>query len=185
MINNQYIVYYVFILLAAIFAYLAQVFSTRKNGEYKLNKFLYFISFSILLILVGFRVCGVGVDDYEYKRIFNAVSVDGPIEYFLKTTLEPGYILANWLIGFFTNDFQIVLVITTIIPLIFFYKAFELWQEKINFFLAFCLFGALMIVYFIGINRLFIAVGIFAYSLKYFLKNDRKRFNYLILFILF
>ena len=173
--TKEYIIYYGTIIIAALLAWLAQKFATDKKGKYKLNKIFFYSSALILSFTMGLRISGVGVDDKTYESIFNSVNNTGLINYFLNTKMEPGYLLLNKLIGLFTDNFQVFLYIVSLIPLIFMYKAFEYERKNINFFLAIFLFGTLMYLYFFGIIRLFIAVSITSYAIRYlFQKNTQK-----------
>ncbi len=179
--QNEYIVYYGTILLASTFAWLSQKFARDKENSFKLNKFFWILSITILIITMGFRACNVGVDDGAYKNIFNDVVNYGPIEKFLQTTIEPGYLILNYIISFFTKDFQVVLFITSCIPIVLYYKAIEYERKNVNFFLTVFLFGTLLYLYFFGIIRLFIAASIVTYALRYVF--EKKSLKY-ILFIL-
>lgn len=66
-------IYYITIFLASLFAWLAQKFAKDVKNSFKLNKFFWFLSISIMIVMMGFRTVGVGVDDFSYRRIFNDV----------------------------------------------------------------------------------------------------------------
>lgn len=170
------LVYYSAIILSAVFAGLAQKYKKIKNGKTHLNKFFWYISLGILLLLFGFRTAGVGVDDLSYQRTFINVSKIGPINQFLNTTMELGYLILNYIISWFTDDFQVMIFVTTLIPLILYYKTFEYERDHINLFWAIFFFGMLLCLYFCGITRLFIASSIIAYSLRYVFEKKNVKF---------
>ncbi len=174
---RNYAVYYFCIILAAIFAELSQIFAKDKNNAFKLNKFFYITSFLFLFVLIGLRKCGVGVDDYVYQDIFYDINNGGMIDTFFNIFLEPGYLLLNRIVGFFTDDFQVLLAIASFIPLFCYYKMFEYYRREIDFFTAIIVFGFVFVLYFFGIVRLFISTGICAYAFRYFFEKKQKKFN--------
>ena len=178
---GEYVIYYGTILLASLFAWLAQKFAKDKEEKFKLNKIFWILSIATLVITMGFRSIGVGVDDYSYRKIFNDVIAYGPITKFMQSTMEPGYLILNYIISLFTNDFQTVLFVTSCIPILFYYKAIEYERKNVNYFLTVFLFGTLMYLYFFGIIRLFIAASIATYALKYIFEKKNRKFVFFIL----
>ena len=193
--DNTFLLHLITIFLASVFAGLAQKFANGKEDKYQLNKLFFSISFLILFVMMGFRSIGVGVDDKTYERIYNQVIDNGPIQIFLQTTMEPGYLILNYIISLFTSNFQYALVILTFIPMVFYYKALYYERKNINMFLGVFLFGTLLYIYFYGIIRLFIAASIVTYAYKFiFLKETKKYilailiatlFHYSAIFMLF
>lgn len=175
--QDSFILHIITILLAAIFAGLSQKFS--KND--KLNKVFLALSFMTLFLMMGYRTVGVGVDDKTYARIFNTVKLEGPISVFLNTTMEPGYLIINYIFSIFIEDFQYVLPLLTIIPLFFYYKAMTYEKDNINLFIATFLFGTVLYFYFYGIIRLFIAASIVAYAYRYIFEKKTKKYIFYVL----
>ncbi|MDO5555311.1 MAG: EpsG family protein [Clostridia bacterium] len=175
--NKEIVVYYGSIVLASLFAGLAQKFAKKENKKIiKLNRCLWIISFLLLLLPIGFRTCGVGVDDNNYKLMFDNTIKNGVIKQFLNTGLEPGYLLFNYFISLFTRNFQVIIFLTTFIPLVLYYKALEYEKDHINLFLGVFLFGTLLYLYFCGIIRLFIASSIIAFGLRYIIEKKTKKY---------
>ena len=174
--QKEYLIYYGSILLAAFFAWLAQKFAKDKKGKFKLNKFFWILSIAVLTIVIGLRKSGVGVDDWQYEQIYNRVRVHGPIVEFLQETMEPGYLILNYIVGIFTSNFQVFLFIVSLISILFYYKAIEYERKNVNLFLVVFLFGTIMYLYFFGIIRLFLASSIIAYSLRYVFEKKSKKF---------
>lgn len=176
---EKIIVYLVYIIIASFFAFLAQKFD-KKEKEHKITGkraiIFYIMSCITLIVLMGFRKSGVGVDDVWYKDIFLKISKNGCISEFLATKMEIGYLLLNQIVCLFTQDFQVVIVITTIIPMILYYKAIEYEKNNISLPISIFLFGSLMCVYYFGIIRLFIAASIVAYSLRYIFENKPLKY---------
>lgn len=119
---------------------------------------------------------GVGVDDISYQRTFINVSSIGPIQQFINTKMEIGYLILNYIISLFTDNFQVVIFITTLIPLILYYKAFEYEKENLSLFWTIFFFGTFLYLYFCGIIRLFIATSIIAYSLRFVFEKKTIKF---------
>ncbi len=109
--------------------------------------------------------------------------------------MEPGYLILNFVVGQFTDNFQILLVVNAIIGILFFYKAMEYERKHINLGLAVFLFSTILYFYYIGIMRLFLAASITAYALKYVIEKKTAKyiiwiliasmFHYSALFMLF
>lgn len=125
---------------------------------------------------------GVGVDDYSYQQTFINVSKIGPFKQFLSTKMEIGYLILNYIVSLFTSNFQVMIVITTLIPLILYYKTFEYEEKNISLFWTIFFFGMFLYIYFCGIIRLFIASSIIAYSLRYVFEKKTKKFILCVLF---
>lgn len=176
--EKEIFIYYGAILLASCFAGLAQKFSKKdeNNNIIKLNKIWWIASILIVLLLIGFRTCGVGVDDYTYLRIFKSTAKNGIISQFLNSNMEPGYLALNYIISLFTNNFQVVIFITTLVPLILYYKALEYEKNHINLFVGVFLFGTILLLYFCGITRLFIAASICAFAIKYIIEKKPAKY---------
>ena len=183
---KEYIIYYGTIIIAAIFAWLSQIFAKDKENKYKLNKVFFYLSAFILSITIGLRVSGVGVDDKTYEKIFYEINNYGFYDFFMSTKMEPGYLILNQIVSIFTNDFQVFLYIVSLIPILFFYKAIEYERKNVNFFLVIFLFGTLLYLYFFGIIRLFIATSIMAFAIRYiFEKNTFKYVCFVLIASLF
>ena len=180
--QKEALIYYIVVIIAAIFAGISQKLSKTTKDGIKLNKLFWILSMFVFVIFYGLREAGVGVDDLTYKIIFENVSANGFISEFLNTTMEPGYLLFNQLVSIFTNNFQVLLFITTLIPIFLYYKAIEYEADKISMFWAVFLLGTILFMYFCGITRLFIASSIIAYSLRFVF--EKKPIKYLIMVLI-
>lgn len=68
----SYIFYIITVLLATIFAGLAQKYSyVNKKGKKVPHKVYWFFSMAVLTFVMGFRANSVGVDDLNYLRGYN------------------------------------------------------------------------------------------------------------------
>ena len=169
--------YIIIVVLSSIFAGL----SSSNKIDAKLKKFLYIISFMIMLVFLGFRNFGIGIDDYSYKNIFFNVKEYGLIKFFLQSTIEPGFLLLNYIVGIFSNNFNIIIFISSLIILFFIYKTLYFFKENISLFFSVFIFGTMFLPYCFGIIRLSMAFSICFYSLIFFLNKERKKFNIFVL----
>lgn len=180
--QNSIMIYYVAIFLAGIFAWIAQKLGKKSNKGFKLNYFFWILSMGVFIILFGFRKCGVAVDDVSYERIFENTATNGFINQFIETTMEPGYLLLNYIVSLFTDDFQVIIFIITVIPVFLYYKALEYESDKISMFWGVFLLGTMLFIYFTGITRLFIAASIIAYGLRFVM--EKKPIKYIIIVLI-
>ncbi len=169
--------YIIIITVSSLFAGL----SSTSKIDTKLKKFLYLLSFTIMLVFLGFRNYGIGIDDYSYRNIFLNVKEYGLINFFLQSTIEPGFLLLNYIVAIFSDNFSYIIFISSLIILIFMYKTIYYFRENISLFFSVFIFGTMFLPYCFGIIRLSIAFSICFYSLIFFLNKDRKKFNILVL----
>jgi hypothetical protein len=173
----SYFLYFSIITLSAFFAYLADKFAKKDIKKvFKVNKFFWLISFFISFIPVAFR--GYGVDYTSYLNIYNSIKSAG-LDYFINNyngMPEPLYALLNYLVANTISDFQLVLVLSSLIPLIFIYITFARYVKKVNMFLLVWVFNFTFYFYMYGLVRMSIAVGIITYAYKYL--RNKKLFKY-------
>lgn len=166
------------ILLAVMFAGLAQ--NSKKSFFY----YIYMgLSFAILFFTYGFRDFSA-IDDGAYGRIFESVSEIGWINQFLNTTMEPGYLMLNYIVSMFTHDYLYMQLITSFIPLFLFYYGFKKYRNMISiptavFFLCTMLYFQMISV---ALIRMFIGISIIFVAFYYIPK--RKPIKYMSLVIL-
>jgi hypothetical protein len=157
---------------AVVFAFLAQ----RSKSLIMFN-FNLFISFLILFFILGFRNIS-GIDDPNYSRIFYEVNTIGWVEEFKISTMEPGYLILNRVVGLFTNEYIYMQILTSFIPLSIFYASFKKYKNFID--IAFAVFLLATTIYFqilsTALVRMFIAVSIIFRALYYIPFKDTKKF---------
>lgn len=153
--------YYITISFAVLFALLSQI---TYSGI--INKVFFWSSFGILFFVLGFRDVS-GIDDATYREIFENVNRNGVIATFLFSTMEPGYLVLNYLVGSLTDNYYIFQILCTFIPLFLFYKGFEKYRNYIS--IPWAVLLLISTLYFqmlaVSLVRLFIAVGIIFYFL--------------------
>ena len=165
------------ILVAVLFASLAE--HSQKNGV--LHRLFMFISFSVLFFIYGFRNFSA-IDDPSYIRIFELVSHDGFFEYFKYSTMEPGYLILNYIVSLFTNNYFYLQIIRSFIPLFLFYYGFDKLKKIIS--LPTAVFLLCSMLYFqmlaVSLVRMFIAMGIVFVALCYIPKRRPVKYVFLI-----
>lgn len=171
------IFYCLIIISATFFAALAQ--GTKNKLLFKI---FISISFLILYFILAYRNFSA-IDDLSYARIFNNVNLNGLLEHFKNTKLEPGYLLLNRIVLLFTDNYLFMQLLSSFIPLFLFYYAFIKNRDDINLSMAVFLF--ITLVYFkmlsTGLVRMFIAMGIVINSYRYVHERNNKKFIVLIL----
>lgn len=181
LLPNEYLktllFYSAIILLAVLFAALAQNCKT----SFFFNIFLG-ASFIVLFFTLGFRNYS-GIDDPAYISIFNQVSEYGWWTVFKETTMEPGYLILNNLVAFFSNNYLHIQLITSFLPLSIFYYGFKKYRNMISIPMA--VFLLCTMLYFqvlsVAIIRMFIAISIVFVAFYYIPKQRTRRYITLIL----
>lgn len=177
----SYIIYIGTVVLATLFAALAQKYSKiNSKNQYILNPIFYWLSMIVLVGTLGFRDKSVGVDGFNYYNNYLIANSLDIVSYYQEYITEPGFYLL-YRISYLLGDFQWLFILTAIITLYFFYKALAHESSKINFALAIFIFSTTQYFYYFGIMRMGIAVSIIAFSYQYIIKGNNKKF---ILFVL-
>lgn len=145
------------------------------STEYKRINSLFFII--IGTVLAGFSMFryGVGVDYFSYIDFFNLIGAGK------NTYMEPGFVYIIKFVHYIGGTFQVVFAITSLI-FIFFYMNFIVGNSRLPA-LSIFLFLTLPPLYLASFNgiRQFLAVAIFAYSIRYIIDKSFVKF---LLFIL-
>jgi len=172
--------YYGAIILASIFAFLAQKIKYYKNGKKGVHPLFWILSFVCLLVPVAFR--GNGVDHQSYIKFYNAISEFG-LNYFkiYNGFPEPLFVVINVIAGYL-GDFQYVYMISAFISLFFTYKAFARKIEEISLPLCIFLFSTLFYLTLFGLVRICIAVGIITYAYRYIEERNLMKYSIYIIF---
>src|SRR5699024_4155232 len=171
--------YYIIVILTSVmFAGLAQ----NSRTPFFFNLYL-FLSFLVLFFTYGFRNFSA-IDDSSYINIFNSVSEIGWYDYFLNSTMEPGYLILNKFVNLFTNDYLFMQLTTSFIPLFLFYLGFKRYKDMISMPIA--VFSLCTMLYFqmlsVVLIRMFIAISIVFIAFYYISK--RKTIQYILLIFL-
>lgn len=104
----------VYILTYIVITVMVVVSSTK--ASINLRKMLYRLGMLILFFLSAFRGVSVGADTQNYCDGFHKIRELSFVKA-MKFPWEQGYVLVNWLIGYFTEDERILLVFLSIVIL--------------------------------------------------------------------
>lgn len=171
------IFYSLVIIIAVMFAALAQ----NAKTAFFFNIY-FFLSFLTLFFVLGFRNYS-GIDDISYIRTFYDVIEYGWWERFKVSTMEPGYLILNYLVSLFTENYIYMQLISSFIPLALFYYAFK--KNKSNISLPMAIFLLCTMLYFqmlsVSLVRMFIAISIVFNAYTYILQKRPIKYIALIL----
>ncbi|MEG0692314.1 MAG: EpsG family protein [Oscillospiraceae bacterium] len=170
--------YFVMIAVTMVFAamvtYYPETYQVKLDKSAKLitlrpKNILLFLSILPMVLVSGLRYM-VGVDYNSYAWIFGAIVKTNE-----KTHVEAGYELLNKLVGYFTNDFVWLFVLTSAIIICF--AAAAIKQNSSN--IAYSIFLFISLGYFFySMNsiRHFMALSIFFFAQKYMKKEEFWKF---------
>ena len=156
-------------------------FTTDKRVLFETRSASIDVFMLIFLFLLALRGLQCGVDTKQYLRIFNAYSTQSVQQLFERYEIEFGYKLLNRFVGFIGGDYQLLLIITSLIcvcPLWYFYR-----RETENQLLTIALFltVAPYMMYFSGIQQsIAMSLGIFAW----YAAKDRKLVRFIAMVLL-
>lgn len=125
-----------------------------------------------------FLICGlrapIYVDDRRYLEIFNLINADASHLLFLQN--EKGFLILNYLISIFTDEYKIAQIIFIAITFIFLLKGIANIQDIVHpyFVLVYYFFVLFFRFSSAGLIRIQIAVSIFVYAVS-FLKRDNVK----------
>jgi hypothetical protein len=178
---SSYIFYAATVLMVVFFAWLAQKFSYYNKKGIRVPHFLFnTLSMGILIFVMGFRA-QTAVDDMNYLRGYLEITSMPINEYYEFRKTEPLFVLLNYFTKFIFDDYQWLIVISTIITIYFFYKALSYELDKISYPLAIFIFSLSHYFYFFGILKLGLAASIIAFGYRYILKEKRYIFVLIVL----
>lgn len=175
--SNTFLFYFTIISGASIFALLSQ-----SVKEKEISHTLLFFSISILWLPFATRDL-MGTDDNVYLNIFNKITTAGFLRTFLKSTMEPGYLLLNKISFLITDNYIFCRILCATLPFIIFYKTLIKLSRNIYFYIAILHIGCCL--YFIileaALVRMFIAISIVLYSFRFLINGQTKKYGYTIL----
>lgn len=157
--------YFIVGIISAFFMYLAN----NKTKNKTIKRFFIVMSFLPFFCILAFRY-GIGYDYLNiYDKIFRMVVTGG------STTWEPGITWLIKIIGHYSHDSFYFFFITALVTSIFTYKGILKNSDKPWFSLLLFIISGL---YMDSMNavRQYIAIAIFAYSLKFIIEKDFKKY---------
>lgn len=150
------------------------------NNNKKLDNLYLILSYIILFVVSAFRSINVGSDTGTYYQIFSVSSeINMSMESLLHQRYEFGYLLFSKAVRFFTDNFQWILILSTLIVLTLWF--FVIYKLSDNYFLSVFIFVNLKLYYYtLSAVRMSIALSIITLA-YYFLV--RKKYVKSLLFI--
>ena len=168
---------YYFILLLLFFLITVFWLIFEEKGKVKQNKKYCLIIFLLLLLFLLLRSDKVGIDNYNYKKIFEYCHRLNFIELFSYGRHEIGYKFYNRIISLIYYDFNFFMMVTSIVSMIGVY--FFIRDNSKNYIYSFLIFMTFNFYgFFFGIFRQVIAISILLYGIKFI--KERKIFPFLI-----
>lgn len=158
-----------YLLAVFFFSALAYFEVFNKDILYRYKAVLLFLCFSFLVFHDGFR-WETGSDWKVYLEFFQGLTVNYGID---KSPFEIGYTLFMYLIRLFTDDYNVYLIFHAIV----FYSCFFYCIIKVsNYpFVSILVFYSIILPY-LGMNRQFLAMGLYAVGLVFLLQNKKIAF---------
>ncbi len=151
--------YFLLLGLPAFFS----LFKAKKTAEKKASVFALDVFFFIFLILLSLRSVQCGIDLKNYLHFFNQVKGVGFVGLFSKY-LEPGYFVLAKFTQIFTDSFQVLIAMISLLTVIPLWKMYR--KETTNAYLTVVLFATVapFTVYFSGLRQILaVTLGIPAY----------------------
>ncbi len=145
-----------------------------------INRAAYILAASFITLVVAFRAPSMGPDWVNYLDFFAKPNTHG---YYQQQDLEPFIHVINYTIRIFTNNkiyYGIIVSSLYIIPvMIFIYKYSYNRALSLFLFISYSIGNSLFILSF-AMLRQFLAIAIFCVLVHYYLKNNRKINNLVI-----
>lgn len=145
----------------------------RFQANHERKRYVVAWIFSILTIIIpsvlaGFRDISVGTDNLVYSTWFSWIScVSNPIAAFKSISVEPGYILLNYIISRFTNNYHWICFVAELLSTGFIFAGLYYYRRIIPMWLGMITFLFTQYCNFYNIMRQGIAVAICFYAIKY------------------
>jgi hypothetical protein len=177
---HSYLFYSACVLVATIFAGLAQKFSHTVKGKKVPNTIYYYLSMCVLIFVMGFRA-QTAVDDQNYLAGYNFINSMSIVDYYKYRATEPLFVLLNYFVKYVFNDFQWLLIITSAATIFFFFKAISYENENISLPFAVFIFSLTQYFYYFGILRLGLAASLIAYGYRFVIEHKRKKFIFIVI----
>lgn len=166
------LIYNILYFLALLFILLNKTLHNKKIEN------LYFILLFLVFVFISGLRLDISSDYKEYKYIFEKINENGIFsDYFI----EIGYLYLNKIVGFFTNNFNVLLFTVAFISISCkFYFINSISQDRLLSALLFLSFYLLL--YDMGAIRRGLALGFSSISILFYLK-DKRLVSILFLFI--
>ncbi len=180
--DSTLLLYILIIVFSTFFAWLSQsikkeIKNNKETMDYseivkiKINYFFLTISFIILWFFSAFRKIGA---DYEaYKTIF--LRSNDP-SYWASTTIEPGYLMLNYLVRLFTDSEILFFAIISFITIFLVYRTIIYYADKIHVGLAVFAYSSLFYLQSYNLVRIYLASAIIFFAFRYISNKQYLRY---------
>lgn len=140
----------------------------------RFDKYLFYVLTLMLILFAGFRY-GIGVDYFSYYEVISSLSAG------VSQAMEPGYLLLAKLVHIAGGKEQLLYLLSSLITIVFIAKYITRFSHYPL--LSLYIYITMPILYFASFNgiRQFIAVAMFAYSIKYILSDSFLKFTAVLL----
>jgi len=185
MLNLEWDIGTLILYIAIIFfTYILGLLSNRKTlskvgniYEYKLNRIYFTLAFLIFFIFSAIR--SVGTDYKVYEDIFLSSNNKSDVSIF---GIEPGFVLLNRVIHFFTSSAYVYFIIISFITIYFVFATFKKFHRELNLGIAFLVYSSLYYFQSYSLVRVYLVSSIILYSFSLLLeKKFLKYFFFLII----
>lgn len=159
------------------------------NYDEKKKKYIYMVSFIILLVFGGLRYKTGGPDWISYERFFQDIEpinevLLGKGFFFRDHGFEIGFKIYASILKFISDNFQILIFVTIFINLVLIYNSFKKYCKY--YIVAISIyFSANFLLNDMTIVRQSIAIALFVYSVRFIGVNFKKYLLYNLFMILF
>lgn len=176
--SSSYLFYLSTILTVTGLVWISEKFPNKQNQP---NRLFWYSAASILIFVMGLRTLDVGVDDYNYLLGYEQLKSMTLKEYYSIRITEPGFYLLSLAVFKIFDNFTMLIFITSLITIIFFFKAIEIEFKNISLAWVVFIFSTTQYFYFFGIIRLGLAASIIAFGYRYIIRGETKKFIIIIL----
>lgn len=177
---QTYLLYYFIIISTSMIFSLSA--KTEKGEFRKFNKPIFWSALLLPVLISGFRY-GVGVDYFNYERIYYRLTSNiNLLDDFSNTRYEPSWIILNYLVKLIFDDVKYVFIISSLLIWLFHFKAIYDHRKSINISIAVVILLCTLYNPSFNIIRLSVAASIIMLSVKPILERRKWRFFVTVLF---
>ena len=178
---GTYILYYFIIISSSVLVYFSDYIRRNPSNE-KIARQLFFSAMVISVLISGFRY-GIGTDYFSYENIFINLSnsYQSVYDLILNTRFEPGWIIINSFIGFFTDNAFYLFMVCALLTWLFFYKGIYSHRNEVAVGISVLILLSTLYITSFNIVRQILAMSIVFFSIKPLLDRKILKFSITIL----
>ena len=182
--NFTIILYYVIVLLSFICGYYIQYSYSQETKLILYNKrfFLHFhVNLFVLLFFLVSFISGVREIGNDYVNYIDIFERSNSLDRFF-IGVEPGFIIYNGIIRFFTSNYYVFFLITSFLTVALFYISIVRYSEYVELSLAFGAYACVFYFQSFSLVRIYLASAILFYGTKYLFNQQNVKFFLIIVF---